>query len=633
MSDIEARTLEKSRITGDLEASTGAKIRFRLFESRWQWVGTLFWSFVTAALTIGYVTWLIINFSSLDTLGTAPLFVPIAVVALANEIIRMPLIITLCITSLTARKPVATQYEGEINAVLLITFVPLSEDLLQLRQVLIAAKAINTVNGRTTILVLDEGIPGEPENESQVRFLVDALNGMYDGNHIEYFSRSEIRRFNKSDRYKSHGWKRGSFASRTKHGNINSGLVYIKENPDIFGDVDVVMGLDPDHVPVPEFRERMIGPFRNPNVGYVIGPQAYKNATDNYIARFNESAQSVFHTLIQSSANLQGAAMLVGTSYAIRWSTLMQINGIQPSITEDLLTTSAVLSARNPKTNKYWRGIYTPDVLAHGEGPDRWGSTIQQQLRWALGAMRFIATGTFFKSLWLMRGHPSAMLHYIMIMPFYFIMALSWLLAAANIGLQMTTGLSGAVVDPGGWAMFYAFVMISSLYLYTRMRRFNVSPFEDKDFGVRGMVMGVMCAPVFAHAMFRLIPSLLGRGGGFNVTPKGTKSHVDTWYTFRLQLGWMAYYIVIFAFGLLLGHLNPINLAWALIPMLILALPILLWVTRRDKAEWKQYKRDKKTDRKWRMARNKVQKQRDKVEGIKILAQTTLDDRLFRGNK
>ncbi|APA97901.1 hypothetical protein [Nocardia seriolae] len=61
--------------------------------------------------------------------------------------------------------------------------------------------------------------------------------------------------------------------------------------------------------------------------------------------------------------------MLVGPSYAIRTSVLNEIGGIQPSITEDMATSFAILPQRNPETGRHWKGVYTPGSAGPRRGP------------------------------------------------------------------------------------------------------------------------------------------------------------------------------------------------------------------------------------------------------------------------
>ena len=82
---------------------------------------------------------------------------------------------------------------------------------------------------------------------------------------------------------------------------------------------DFLLGVDPDHVPLPNFAERFLGYFRDPDVAFVVGPQVYGNY-EGFVVRAAESQQFLFHSLIQRAGNRSRTPMLVGTNNAVRMS-------------------------------------------------------------------------------------------------------------------------------------------------------------------------------------------------------------------------------------------------------------------------------------------------------------------------
>lgn len=553
-------------------ADPSLTIRYRGLGTPFNRFITLIIAFVASAFALSFFAWLVSNVVTSDTLHKDPfsqtwlLAWLFAIVALGNELIRTPLIFTLAYTAVTSTKPVPVVAHAPLRGVMMIPFVPASEDPARLELSLIAFKKIRVTSGSLKAMVLDEGLEN---TESPVKAMVDMINTIYPENEIFYFSRRQHRAY--------HNQKRGKFKRKQKYGNINAGLDFIAKHPEQFGMFDIVTGLDHDHVAHPDFWERMTGYFNDPNVAYVVGPQSYENALSSRIAMLAESNQSPFHIQIQAAPNRAGGPMFVGTSYAIRWSVLDQIGGIQASKTEDLKTTFAVLSRKNRETKRYWRGVYTPDVLAHGEGPATFGDFYIQQNRWAAGAMEFIRSWSYVFSLLRMWRRPMVLWHYLSIMAFYPIMGLSWLLAAANIGLQMVFGANGQIVDPAMWTLFYAWVTFMSVSLYIRMRRFNTSPFErGGTWGVLGMFMGIMTVPVFANALIKTFLFIPNKK--FEVTPKGAKSTGDRPFTFRLNICWAIYYVMMIVAGYASKHnLNPINLTWSVVALAILLAPIVIW--------------------------------------------------------
>ena len=115
----------------------------------------------------------------------------------------------------------------------------------------------------------------------------------------------------------------------------------------------------------------MLGYFRDPDVGFVIGPQVYGNY-DTSVTKAAESQQFLFHALIQRAGNRYGAPMFVGTSNAVR---IKRAQADRRAVRLDHRGHGHRLRdaprTATPRPGKKWRSVYTPDVLAVGEGPDR----------------------------------------------------------------------------------------------------------------------------------------------------------------------------------------------------------------------------------------------------------------------
>ncbi len=210
--------------------------------------------------------------------------------------------------------------------------------------------------------------------------------------------------------------------------------------------------------------------------------------------------------------------MFVGTSNAVRIKALKQIGGLYDSITEDMATGFEIHRHKNPATGRKWRSVYTPDVLAVGEGPNAWTDFFTQQMRWSRGTYE-----TILKQYW--KGWyslpPSKLFNYTMMIIFYPMSALNWILAALSCALFLGAGASGVNIDPTVWLMLYGNASALQIGLYVWNRRHNVSPHEPEGSGgVAGMVMSALSAPLYAKA---LIDSVLRRKSKFVVTRRATR--------------------------------------------------------------------------------------------------------------
>jgi cellulose synthase/poly-beta-1,6-N-acetylglucosamine synthase-like glycosyltransferase len=98
--------------------------------------------------------------------------------------------------------------------------------------------------------------------------------------------------------------------------------------------------------------------------------------------------------------------MLVGTNAAVRTSAIRK--GYVPSITEDMATSLKIHATINQATGRRWRSVYTPDLVAVGEGPSSWTEFFGQQTRWSAGTFDAII-----RQVWRVafRFRPGVLLH------------------------------------------------------------------------------------------------------------------------------------------------------------------------------------------------------------------------------
>ncbi|MER7549716.1 glycosyltransferase family 2 protein [Streptomyces anulatus] len=459
------------------------------------------------------------------------------------ELFRTMNVLSNAHATLVARDPVPVIPESGTKVAFLTSFVPGKEPLEMVTKTLEAAVRIRH-RGLMHVWLLDEG------DDPAVKEVCARLG-------VHHFSRKGVAHWNQA---------KGPHRAKTKHGNYNAWL-------DAHGgDYDFFASVDTDHIPMANYLERMLGYFRDPDVGFVIGPQVYGNY-DTFVTKAAESQQFLFHALIQRAGNRYGSPMFVGTSNAVRISALKQIGGLYDSITEDMATGFEIHRHRNPATGKKWRSVYTPDVLAVGEGPTAWTDFFTQQLRWSRGTYETII-GQFWKGFGTMP--PGKLFNYTMMIIFYPMSAMNWILAALSCALFLGMGASGVQIDPTIWMMLYGNASALQIGLYIWNRRHNVSPHEPEGSGgLAGMVMSALSAPIYARS---LMDAVLRRKSGFVVTPKGDSSSPDTLFgTFRIHL----FFIFVFGASMIasffLGHSHPAMVTWATLALLITAAPIIGW--------------------------------------------------------
>ena len=485
-------------------------------------------------------------------------------------------------STIKAMDPVPVYPQKDLAVALVTTRAP-GEPVELVETTLKAAKNVRYNQGLVDIWLLDE------TGDHMLKDLCNRLG-------VRYFSRAGIEKWNTTTAKQSLmtriasklSFKRvvvakiltpsthmaGRLAARTKHGNFNAWMDHL-EHQDIA--YDILAGIDTDHVPRPNFLTRLLGYFNDPDVAYAVGPQVYGNYTSGsvgLITRWAESQASFFQSTIQRAGNASTSAMFVGTNYAVRMSALRQIGGFQPFITEDMATGLAIHANKNPDTGNHWKSVYTPDVLAIGEGPGSWSAYFSQQWRWAAGTF-----DTWRRLTWrvIFKLPYRARVHYLLMLSFYPMAALTWLIACVSCGIYLVTGATAVIAPWGQFLSLYLMTTVMQLSLYFWNRRFNVSPHEPAgSYGIAGMVLTTLAAPVYVAALMGV---MTGRNVNFVVTKKGKGLNPDSFLTFRLQLWWLVGLMVALAFGFGRGNDNLAILIWIFLLVATCLMPVILGMT------------------------------------------------------
>ncbi|MEU3395147.1 glycosyltransferase family 2 protein [Streptomyces filamentosus] len=452
--------------------------------------------------------------------------------------------------TMVARDPVPVYPEKGTRVAFLTTYVPGKEPLAMVRGTLEAAVRLRH-DGTLHVWLLDEG------DSDEAKALCAELG-------VHHFTRSGVPEWNR---------KKGPHKARTKHGNYNAWLAMHGDAYDFFASVDT------DHVPLPNFLERMLGYFRDPDTAFVVGPQVYGNYT-GAVTKAAESQQFLFHALIQRAGNRYRAPMFVGTNNVVRIAALKQIGGLYDSITEDMATGFELHRRKNPVTGRRWRSVYTPDVLAVGEGPESWTDFFTQQLRWSRGTYE-----TIIKQYWKapFSMPPGRLLNYTLMLVYYPMTAVNWMLGILSCVLYLWLGASGTQVSSQVWLMIYSDAVALQIGLYLWNRRHNVSPHEPEGSGgLAGMVMSALSAPIYLKS---LGSALLRTRGRFVVTPKGGAASPDRVLTFRIHLYWAVVLVASLAASVHFDHTHAAMRTWAVLALVISLAPVGVWAftTLRDR--------------------------------------------------
>lgn len=541
-----------SQLSGNFDSITGRTdytVTFRKLMTAKQTKRTRMLVAFSFIAELVFILWLLApshypatNSALYEIIGSAILVAAIALI----ELFRLTSVISLGSSILNAREPVPMRPQRGTRVAFLTTIVPSKEPIELVRKTLEAMMRVRH-NGVYDVWLLDEG------NDSHVKAVCAELG-------VNHFSRNGIEKWNQPT---------GKYRAKTKHGNLNAWL-------DMHGETyEFGMCVDSDHVPHQNFAERMLGYFRDPNVAFVVGPQVYGNV-NNFITKAAESQASIFQSTIQRGANRFTTGMFVGTNNAFRIRTWRQIGGFQDSITEDLLTSLKVHASFNPSTGVRWKSVYTPDVVAVGEGPSSWADFFSQQLRWSRGAGE-VVRHHYWRYFW--KLSPAQRVHYSLILACFPAAGMSWLLGALIGALYLIGGYAGPNVPQDVWGALYVDVAASQYALYVWMNKYNVSPHEDpSSAGTRGILISILSMPMYAAAW---IDTLLSRKTSFVITPKGENASSESLVSFKRHLQWGVVYASIIGLGAATNHHFLMTNLWAGLSLFGCLLPLLIWRTTR----------------------------------------------------
>ncbi|HEX6177078.1 MAG TPA: cellulose synthase catalytic subunit [Thermoanaerobaculia bacterium] len=155
-----------------------------------------------------------------------------------------------------------------------------------------------------------------------------------------------------------------------KAGKINEALKRTTE--------DFILVLDPDHIPFPEFLDRVLGYFDDPAVGFVQVAQAYYNPPESFVARAAAEQTFTFYGPIMQGMHGTGTTVAIGANCTFRRTALESIGGHGIGLAEDLVTSIRLHAAG-------WQSLYVPEIVARGLVPSDLGSFLKQQLKWSRG--------------------------------------------------------------------------------------------------------------------------------------------------------------------------------------------------------------------------------------------------------
>ncbi|HET7712667.1 MAG TPA: glycosyltransferase family 2 protein [Thermoanaerobaculia bacterium] len=274
-----------------------------------------------------------------------------------------------------------------------------------------------------------------------------------------------------------------------KAGKINAALERTGE--------EFILVLDPDHVPFPEFLDRVLGQFENEAVGFVQVAQTYYNPPHSFVARAAAEQTFAFYGPIMQGMHGTGTAVAIGANCTFRRSALLSIGGHGVGLAEDLVT-SIRLHAMG------WQSVYIPEVVARGLVPEDLDSFLKQQLKWARGVYEvlFREYPRLFSRL---TAHQK--IAYAMIGTYYLVGATTPIYLLIPL-LYLLTGLQPAAVFLSEYIAHAFPVGLFGVVVYRFMQRWLCDPVRERGWHWRGMLLKVGCWSVYLKGLLLAVANV-----------------------------------------------------------------------------------------------------------------------------
>jgi cellulose synthase (UDP-forming) len=346
-------------------------------------------------------------------------------------------------------------------------------------------QALPTVRYPHDSWVLDEG------DDPRIRHLA--------GQHgVRYFTRKDVPRWNQAG---------PPFQARTKAGNVNAWLGHVAE---LGEDYEFFVQLDVDHIPRPEYLDRTLGHLADPQVAWVQAPSVFGNL-EHWTARGAAEQDVVLQGPLQMGFyGHSGTPFIIGSHTTYRTAAVRAIGGFQPTRAEDHLDT-VILAAAG------YRGVYLPEVIAVGDGPEDFGTYLHQQFAWAYSMIQ-IVLGRMPRLL--RRYRPRQALGFLMAQSWYTLWSLSlaslWILPV--IALLSDRPIARVAITE--FLAFHLAVIATSTLMWWWTRAW----FQPAGvlLSWRGVILEVARWPIVLWAVANVV---LGIQRPYMITDKGSGQH------------------------------------------------------------------------------------------------------------
>lgn len=310
-----------------------------------------------------------------------------------------------------------------------------------------------------------------------------------------------------------------------KAGNINHALQKTTG--------EIVVIFDIDHAPHPNFLERTVGYFSNPNIGFVQVMLTFENENAGWVASAAAESSLDFYNPTSIGTDGLWSATLIGSNALIRRKALASIGGYKPGLAEDLATSIALHAAK-------WQSIYVEEPLAPGLAPPDLGAWFTQQLKWSRGVFEIFLTDYFRLMPQLSRGKIAA---YGVRMTYYWIGVVICLHIAVVLTLLISQSKTGLQTFQDYLLHLFPLAIMTTLIRQFAFRKWR-HPMIKSTVQSRAILLVFSTWPIYTLSWLLAIFRFPLK---FQPTPKTENN--------SLKMGWLLPQILV-VIGLIAGTIN-----------------------------------------------------------------------------
>jgi cellulose synthase (UDP-forming) len=244
---------------------------------------------------------------------------------------------------------------GVVGRVAVISLtVPGSESIEIVRQQLAAMSGIRYPH--------DSWILVDKEHSPEIEMLAKRMG-------VRYFSRHDVARWGAAQ---VAAWNQpeAPFKAKTKAGNVNSWLDAYSTRYTHFTQFDI------DHLPNRFYLDRVLGYFLDRRVKWVQAPSVYGNHATWTARGSSEQEFGLQGPLQMGFFGFSRTPFIIGSHCTYDMEAIRGIGGFQPTRAEDHLDTVCLAA-------KGYQGVFVPEVIAVGGGPETFETYLSQQFAWA----------------------------------------------------------------------------------------------------------------------------------------------------------------------------------------------------------------------------------------------------------